>query len=44
MPIPAVLRDHLVEHWFASPARLAFGRDHGRPFQSTSVVARARTA
>jgi integrase len=46
VPIPAVLRDYLVEHKHDRPGVLGhvFGRPDGRPFDGTTVDARAKSA
>jgi integrase len=44
VPVPAALRDHLVEHRMTSEASagLVFGRTPGKPFDASTVVDRAR--
>lgn len=46
VPIPAVLRDYLVEHKQDRPGALGhvFGRPDGQPFDGTTVDARAKQA
>jgi integrase len=46
VPIPAALRDHLVEHRMATGrvTGLTFGRSPDRPFQPSSVAVRAKAA
>jgi len=46
VPIPAVLRDYLVEQRLDRPGALGhvFGRPDGRPFDGTTVDARAKQA
>src|SRR5262249_54323262 len=46
VPIPAVLREHLIVHQLRSGRRngLLFGHDGTRPFDDSSLAARAGTA
>ena len=45
VPIPGGLRDHLIEHRLASGGTgLAFGRSPDRPFNPSTIYARARRA
>lgn len=46
VPIPSVLRDHLLGHKLrqAPGTTLVFGRDHDRPFSPSAVVKRADAA
>lgn len=45
VPVPGALRDHLVEHRIADPGRgLVFGRSADRPFNPTTIYARAERA
>jgi integrase len=46
VPVPAVLRDHLVEHRMSGGRAegLAFGRTAEKPFDASTVVDRARRA
>jgi integrase len=46
VPIPAILRDYLVEHRHGRPGVMGnvFGRSDGQPFNGPTVAARAKAA